>query len=174
MYSILIFYITYVHAHWSQNRDVHGIRNSHLCLHTLWSSLVRVLFSLMNYLTITGPLDPYFPFLNRKFLISSLISFLAHIVGICMVGYNALINCCRLMDSCTNLSLLYRRLGHQPLQWAISWKGGVMGQTSAKLTLPARTHAGAWDDCYDEPCKHKECNRHLWIRLYGLHTSSLL
>ena len=43
--------------------------------------------------------------------------------------------------------------------------GGVMGQTSAKLTWPARTHAGARDDCYDERCKHKECNRHLWIRL---------
>ena len=36
-----------------------------------------------------------------------------------------------------------------------------MGQTSAKLTWPVRTHAGPWDDCYDEPCKHKECNRHL-------------
>ena len=43
----------------------------------------------------------------------------------------------------------------------------MMGQTSAKLTWPVRTQAGAWDDCYDEPCKHKECNRHLWTRLYG-------
>ena len=49
-----------------------------------------------------------------------------------------------------------------------------MGQTSAKLTWPVRTHAGAWDDFYDESCKHKECNRHLWIRVYGLHTSSVL
>ena len=123
----ILFYITYVHAPWSQNRDlcsVHGIRNSRLCLHTLWSSLVHVLFSPMNYLTISWPLDPYFPFLNQRFLISSsLISFLAHVVGICMVGYIALINCCRVMDSCANLSLLYRGLGHQPVQWAISWKG---------------------------------------------------
>ena len=29
----------------------------------------------------------------------------------------------------------------------------------------------AWDDCYDEPCKHKEYNWHLWIRLrHGQHT----
>ena len=49
-----------------------------------------------------------------------------------------------------------------------------MGQTSAGLTLPVRTHAGAWDDCYDEPCQHKECNRHLWTRLYGLHTISVM
>ena len=47
----------------------------------------------------------------------------------------------------------------------------MMGQTSVKLTWPVRTHAGAWDDSYDEPCKHKECDRHLWTRLYGLHTS---
>ena len=33
-----------------------------------------------------------------------------------------------------------------------------MGQTSVGVTWPARTHAGALDDCYDdEPCKHKEC-----------------
>ena len=29
-----------------------------------------------------------------------------------------------------------------------------MGQTSAAVTWSARTHAGAWDDCYDEPGKH--------------------
>ena len=23
------------------------------------------------------------------------------------------------------------------------------------------THANAWDDCYQEPCKQKECNRNL-------------
>ena len=33
-----------------------------------------------------------------------------------------------------------------------------MGKTSAEVTWSVRTHAGAWDDCYDEPCKHKECN----------------
>ena len=43
--------------------------------------------------------------------------------------------------------------------------GGVMGKTNARVTWSVRTHAGAWDDCYDEPCKHKECNRHLWTRL---------
>ena len=40
-----------------------------------------------------------------------------------------------------------------------------MGQTSAAVTWSARTHAGTWDDCYDEPCKHKECNRYLWTIL---------
>ena len=40
-----------------------------------------------------------------------------------------------------------------------------MGQTSAGVTWPVRTHAGAWDDCCNEPCKHKKCNRHLWARL---------
>ena len=40
-----------------------------------------------------------------------------------------------------------------------------MGKTSAKVTWSvsmvckdAYMHAGAWDDCYDEPCKHKECS----------------
>ena len=33
------------------------------------------------------------------------------------------------------------------------WSDG--SDYSAKLTWPARTHAGAWDDRYDEPCKHK-------------------
>ena len=41
-----------------------------------------------------------------------------------------------------------------------------MDQTSAGLTWSVRTHAGAWDDCYDMPSKHKECNRHLWTRLW--------
>ena len=40
-----------------------------------------------------------------------------------------------------------------------------MGKTSAEVTWSVMTHAGAWDDCYDEPCKYKECNWHLWIRL---------
>ena len=40
-----------------------------------------------------------------------------------------------------------------------------MGKTSARVTWSVRTNAGAWDDCYDEPCKHKEYNRHLWTRL---------
>ena len=44
--------------------------------------------------------------------------------------------------------------------------GGVMGQTSAGLTWPVKTHVGAWDDCYDKPCKLKECNWHLWTRLW--------
>ena len=43
---------------------------------------------------------------------------------------------------------------------------GVMCRTSAGLTWPVRTHAGAWNDCYDKPCKHKEFNRHLWTRLW--------
>ena len=49
-----------------------------------------------------------------------------------------------------------------------------MGQT-AKLTWPARTHVGAWDDCYDEPCKHKECNSPigLAIYIYFLYSSNL-
>ena len=33
-----------------------------------------------------------------------------------------------------------------------------MGKTNARVTWSVRTHAGAWDDCNDEPCKHKECN----------------
>ena len=49
-----------------------------------------------------------------------------------------------------------------------------MGHTSAKLTWPVRTHAGAEDNWYDEPCKHKEFNMRLWTMLYGLHTSSVL
>ena len=35
-----------------------------------------------------------------------------------------------------------------------------MGQTSTGVTWPVRTCAGAWDDCCDEPYKHKKCNRH--------------
>jgi len=31
----------------------------------------------------------------------------------------------------------------------------MMDQISAAVTWPVRMHAGAWDDCYDEPCKHK-------------------
>ena len=31
-----------------------------------------------------------------------------------------------------------------------------MGQTSAGLTWLVMTHAGAWDDYYDEPYKHKQ------------------
>ena len=53
--------------------SVHGIRNSRPCQHTFWSSLVCVLFSPMNYLMISWPLDPYSPFLNRRFLILSYI-----------------------------------------------------------------------------------------------------
>ena len=45
-----------------------------------------------------------------------------------------------------------------------------MSQYSAGVTWPVRTHAGAWDDCYDEPCKYKECNRHLWT----LHTIDVM
>ena len=41
-----------------------------------------------------------------------------------------------------------------------------MGQTSAGVTWPVWTCAGAWDDCCDESCKHKKCNRHLWARLW--------
>ena len=41
-----------------------------------------------------------------------------------------------------------------------------MGQTNTGVTWPVRTHAGAWDDCCDEPCMHKKCNRHLWARLW--------
>ena len=37
----------------------------------------------------------------------------------------------------------------------------MMGQTSAGVAWPVRTHAGTRDDCYDEPFKHKKCNRHL-------------
>ena len=41
-----------------------------------------------------------------------------------------------------------------------------MGQTSVGVAWPPRTHAGAWDDCYDEPCKHEVCNKHLWPVYY--------
>ena len=34
------------------------------------------------------------------------------------------------------------------------------------MTWPVRTLAGAWNDCYDEPYKHKKCNRHIWARLW--------
>ena len=53
------------------------------------------------------------------------------------------------------------------IQRAISCKRGeVMGQTSAGVTWPVWTGAGAWEDCCDEPCKRKKCNRHLWARLW--------
>ena len=35
-----------------------------------------------------------------------------------------------------------------------------MGQTSAGVAWPVRTHSGAWDDRYDEPCKGNECCKH--------------
>ena len=41
----------------------------------------------------------------------------------------------------------------------------MIGKTSTRVTWSVRTNAGAWDDCYDEPFKHKECSRHLWTRL---------
>ena len=44
-----------------------------------------------------------------------------------------------------------------------------MGQTSAGAAWPPRIHAGAWDDCYDEPCKPKVCNRHLWPGLWPVY-----
>ena len=47
-----------------------------------------------------------------------------------------------------------------------------MGQTSAGMAWPPRTYAGAWEDCYDEPCmacKHKVCNRHLWSGLWPVY-----
>ena len=46
-----------------------------------------------------------------------------------------------------------------------------MGQTSAGAAWPPRTHAGAWDEteCYDEPCKPKVCNRHLWPGLWPVY-----
>ena len=63
--------------------SVHRIRNSRPCLHTFWSSLVCDLFSPMSSIRwlgqISWPLDPY--------SLASLISFFAHIVGICMVCY---------------------------------------------------------------------------------------
>ena len=40
-----------------------------------------------------------------------------------------------------------------------------MGQTSAGMIWSVRIHADTWDDCYDEPCMHKECDRHLRTRL---------
>ena len=44
-----------------------------------------------------------------------------------------------------------------------------MGRTGAGETWPVRTQAGAWDDCYDEPYKHKDYSRHLYGPDYGLH-----
>ena len=41
-----------------------------------------------------------------------------------------------------------------------------MGQTSAGVTWPVWTRAGAWDDCCDELCKHKKRSKHLWARLW--------
>ena len=29
----------------------------------------------------------------------------------------------------------------------------MMGQASAGVAWPVTTHAGAWDGCYNEPCK---------------------
>ena len=41
----------------------------------------------------------------------------------------------------------------------------MKGETSAEVTWSVTTHAGAWDNCYDESCKHKECKKDLWTRL---------
>ena len=48
-----------------------------------------------------------------------------------------------------------------------------MGQTSAGVTWPVRTHAGAWDDCCNEPCNTRNVTDIYWPG-YGLHTISVM
>ena len=51
---------------------------------------------------------------------------------------------------------------------------GMIGRTGAGETWPVRTQAGAWDDCYDEPYKHKDYSRHLYEPDYGLHAIGVI
>ena len=48
-----------------------------------------------------------------------------------------------------------------------------MGETTAGVTWPVRTLAGAWDDCCDEPCKHKNVAG-TYGPGYGLHTIAVM